>query len=162
MSRIRKNHKYEWSLILIPCFLRFSPRDSSCNLVKSWWWRWAGSTSAFSSEENKVTWPSATQPKTKNIIQYGWQRRRRGSAPTTTTIQPLATERTRGDAIYSDWAFEICMPHAARLQRRLLCVFSEDVTATGTRLEKKNNQKTTSHRCIFSVILLRHWHSSTW
>ena len=82
--------------------------------------------------------------------------------PPTTTIQPLATERTRGDAIYSDWAFEICMPHAARLQRRLLCVFSEDVTATGTRLEKKKPQKTTSHRCIFSVILLRHWHSSTW
>lgn len=128
--------------------------------LKSWWWHWAGSMSAFFSEENKVTWPSAAQPKTS----FNMDDSVAGEAappPTTTTaiIQPLATERTRGDAIYSDRAFEICMPHAARLPQRLLCVFSEDVTATGRRLEEK---KTTSHRCIFSVILLRHWHSSTW
>ena len=93
----------------------------------------------------------AVRHTTKNIIQYGWQRRRRASAPPPpplpppSAIKPLATERTRGDAIYSDWAFEICMPHTARLPQRLLCFFffffSEDVTATGTWHKKKTKKQ---------------------
>lgn len=57
---------------------------------------------------------AATQPKTSFNMDDNPARK---AGP----IKPLATGRTRGDAIYSDCAFEICMPHVVRRPQRVLC-----------------------------------------
>lgn len=71
--------------------------------------------STFFSEEKKGH-IAATQPKTS--FNMDW------IIPLPPT-EPLATERTRGDAIHSDWVFEICMPHVVSRPQRVPC-FCED------------------------------------
>lgn len=77
----------------------------------------ASCTSALFPEKNKVTWPSHN-PKHHSIWMTTPPERQHPP------IEPLATRRTRGDAIYS------CIPHVVRRPQPVFC---EDVTATGRR-----------------------------
>lgn len=85
---------------------------------------------------------------TTSIIQYGWQPSQKGSAPN----RPWATGGARGTAIFSDWAFEICMLHAptACALFFLLCA------CDGVRDEMKRHKPWVR----FSAALLRHRYTS--